>query len=131
MLQSDDLDWDGIPDQPVDPGVLDCLVYMRDVEGFTTRDMTGFAAHPTTLADPLIARFLPCGGRRRAAHADALERFIDVYDRGRGLALPDRQSPPPSTPPLRERVAVLVTDRSGTSSPPPTWHGARRTSCSL
>ena len=109
LLQSDDLDWDGIADSPVDPGVLDCLVYMRDVEGFTTRDLTGLAAHPTTLGRP-AHRPVPSDLAGRGSGARRRARAVHRRLRRRpGLTLPARQSPPPSTPPFRERVAVLAT----------------------
>ena len=79
---------------------------MRDVEGFTDRDLVGFAGHPATLADPVIAAFLPTWRAEEAAHAAVIGRFVDLYREGTGEAIPDRQTPPPSTVPLVERVAV-------------------------
>lgn len=110
LLESSDLDWDRVGDAPVDEGVLTCLVYMRDVEGFTDRDLVGLVAHPATLADPLLRRFLEIWRDEEAAHARALDRYLTAYAARRGVALPVMQPYPPGTVTRSER-AVLVLSR--------------------
>src|SRR5262245_5609928 len=46
-LRVDDLDWDAVADTAVDDDVIEALVYMRDVEGFTDRELVGLAGHVT------------------------------------------------------------------------------------
>src|SRR5688572_21205404 len=75
-LALDDIDWDAAARTEVDPDVIDVLVYMRDVEGFTDRDLVGLTAHRRTLGDPLVARFLEVWRREEAGHAAALGRFL-------------------------------------------------------
>src|SRR5215475_2203947 len=58
LLDTSGIRWEDAPLVELDDDALHCLVYMRDVEGFTTRDLSGLAGHPTTLADPLVRRFL-------------------------------------------------------------------------
>jgi hypothetical protein len=105
-LTAEHLDPAEVAATALDADTLACLVYMRDVEGFTDRDLVGFAGHPTTLADPVVASFLPTWRAEEAAHAAAVGRFLDLYREGTGTAIPDRQAPPPSTVPRRERLAV-------------------------
>ena len=50
LLDVDDLDWDHVGAHRLDAGVIDTLVYMRDVEGFTDTYVVG-RAHKSTLAD--------------------------------------------------------------------------------
>lgn len=59
-LRTDDLDWASVPDVELAPEVVDALVYMRDVEGFTDRDLVGLTAHRTTLGDPIIRAAIQC-----------------------------------------------------------------------
>lgn len=106
-LVTDDLDWEAVPRTEVDPAVIECLVYMRDVEGFTDRDLVGLTAHRTTMGDPLIRRFLGIWRSEEAGHTQALDRFLSQYS-ARGVALPPRQMPPPSVAPLRERALARV-----------------------
>jgi hypothetical protein len=106
-LVLDDLDWAMVPDLEVDPGVLGCLVYMRDVEGFTDRDLVGLAAHRTTLADPLVNRFLILWRAEEAGHTAALERFLGAC-RTRSGQLPARQAPPPATVSRLERTVASI-----------------------
>jgi hypothetical protein len=103
-LEIDDLDWDSVAGTDVAPEVVDCLVYMRDVEGFTDRDLVGLTAHRTTLGDPLIRRFLDIWRSEEAGHARALDRFLRAYGAPRGAPLPARQPPPPSVAPAFERI---------------------------
>lgn len=109
LVESDDLAWDEVGATEVDPATLECLVYMRDVEGFTDRDLVGLAGHPATLADPLINRFLDAWRAEEAEHARVLDRFLTTYATQRGAALPSRQAPPPAVVPLRERLLLGAT----------------------
>lgn len=107
-LVLDDLQWETVPDHPVDDGVLRCLVYMRDVEGFTDREPVGFAAHRTTLADPTIRKFLDRWRAEERGHTDALSRFLDAYAATGTTAIPPRQLPPPAMVPRHERLLATV-----------------------
>ena len=78
-LVIDDLDWNAVGAVAVDAAVLDTLVYMRDVEGFTDRDLVGLTAHRSTLGDPLLRDFLEVWRREEAFHAHVLDRFLDEY----------------------------------------------------
>jgi hypothetical protein len=108
LLDTSDIAWDDAASVPLDDAAIACLVYMRDVEGFTTRDLTGLAGHPTTLADPLVARFLDAWRAEEAEHARALHQFLDAYCTGRGLPLPPPQPAPSAAPSLSERLTVTL-----------------------
>lgn len=99
-----DLDWTSIADHALDPPIVDCLVYMRDVEGFTDRDLVGLTAHRTTLGDPLIRRFLQLWRSEEAAHARAIDRFLACCETEQSV--PPRQVPPPAVAPLIERLVA-------------------------
>lgn len=107
-LQLEDLDWRSVGATEVDGPVLDALVYMRDVEGFTDRDPVGLTAHRTTLGDPIIRRFLDLWRTEEAGHTRALGRFLHHYAEERDLDIPGRQLPPPSLAPRRERVIARI-----------------------
>jgi hypothetical protein len=107
-LQVDDLDWDAVGSVALEDSVIDTLVYMRDVEGFTDRDLVGLVAHRTTLADPLIRRFLDVWRAEERVHSEVLDRYLCAYATVRGVHVPDRQAAPPGVAPLRERVLVHV-----------------------
>lgn len=108
LVATDDLDWDSVGRVRVDQGVLDCLVYMRDVEGFTDRDLVGAVAHPNTLGDPLLRRFLDVWRAEEAAHAHAIDRYLTVYAQRRGAELPEMQAPPTEIP-SSERLLLALT----------------------
>jgi len=108
LIEVDDLDWGAIGQHPVEPGVLACLVYMRDVEGFTDRDLVGVVAHPCTLGDPLIRRFLDVWRAEESAHAAAIDRYLTAYASRRGVALPAMQAPPTEVP-SSERLLLALT----------------------
>src|SRR5690349_6955465 len=78
-LRLEDLEWDAVGAVELDRRVVASLVYMRDVEGFTDRDLVGLTAHRTTLADPLIRRFLAIWRAEEAGHAAALDRYLRTY----------------------------------------------------
>jgi hypothetical protein len=109
LLPTSDLDWTQVGEHAVDPRVITCLVYMRDVEGFTTRYLSGLSAHPTTLGDPLIRRFLDVWQAEEGAHARAIDRFLAGYARARGIEVPAPQAAPPSDESLTERALVAAT----------------------
>lgn len=108
LLDSDDLAWDEVGDQPVDDGVLTCLAYMRDVEGFVDRDLVGLVGHPSTRRDPIVRRFLDVWRAEETEHARVIDRYLTAYAARRGASLPDRQ-PPPTTVPRSERALVSLT----------------------
>jgi hypothetical protein len=107
-LAIDDLDWHAVADHELDPTALASVIYMRDVEGFTDRDLVGLTAHRTTLADPLIRDFLGLWRREEAGHTAALDRFLRLYGEQRGVPVPARQPPPPAEAPRRERVLARI-----------------------
>ena len=107
-LELDDLAWYDIGDVHVDDDTLAALIYMRDVEGFTDRDLVGFTAHSTTLRDPLVRRFLDVWRAEEAGHADALDRYLTAYGHRTGRDVPLRQLPPPAHAPVHERVLAHV-----------------------
>lgn len=107
-LQIGDLDWDGVGRVELDPSVIDTLIYMRDVEGFTDRDLVGLVGHRTTLADPLIRRFLDVWRSEERVHSEVIDRYLERYAEVRSLALPARQPPPPGVAPMRERLLARV-----------------------
>lgn len=104
-LRTDDLPWHTIHDHALAPQVLDTLVYMRDVEGFTDRDLVGLTAHRTTLGDPLIRRFLDVWRSEERGHAVAIGTFLDRYTRD---GAPRRQAPPPATAQPHEHLISRV-----------------------
>jgi hypothetical protein len=107
-LRLDDLDWGSVGEVEVAPGALDVLVYMRDVEGFTDRDLVGLTAHRTTLGDPIVRAFLDLWRHEESIHCHAIGTFITRYGEARGLDLPPRQLPPPAVAPRRERVVARI-----------------------
>jgi rubrerythrin len=109
LLDTDGIAWDDVPHHDLDPGTIACLVYMRDVEGFTNRDLVGLSGHPTTLGDPLVRRFLDAWRAEEAEHARVLGRFLQAYSEARGLDLPAEQPPPPAVASPTERAIVLAT----------------------
>jgi hypothetical protein len=107
-LEIGDLDWAAVGSVPIDPSVLETLVYMRDVEGFTDRDLVGLTAHRTTLRDPIIGEFLALWRGEESMHSQVLDRFLTTYAQRTGTPLPARQLPPPAEAPLRERVLARI-----------------------
>lgn len=111
-LVIDDLDWDS-PGPPLPPDVVDTLVYMRDVEGFTEGYLVGLAGHRTTLSDPLIGPFLDVWRAEEAGHAAALERFLRWHGDAHRLPIAARQPPPPDKVAWHERALARVGGRFG------------------
>ncbi|MGQ0831081.1 MAG: hypothetical protein ACT4OV_05330 [Microthrixaceae bacterium] len=109
LLQTSDLAWDEVGAVPLEPGVLACLTYMRDVEGFVDRDLVGLVAHPTTLGDPLVRRFLDVWRAEEVEHARAIDRYLRCYATCRGEPLPAMQPAPPPIVQRRERVLIALT----------------------
>jgi hypothetical protein len=107
-LRIDDLDWARVGDVELDDDVLAVLVYMRDVEGFTDRDLVGLTAHRTTLGDPILRRFLEVWRSEESAHCQAIGTFLDRYGTAREVDLPARQLPPPAVALRRERVLARI-----------------------
>jgi hypothetical protein len=107
-LVVDDLDWASVGTIELDPSVIETLVYMRDVEGFTDRDLVGLTAHRTTLGDPVIRRFLAVWRSEEAVHAQVVGRYLAAYASARGIDVPPRQEPPPGVAPRRERVVARI-----------------------
>jgi rubrerythrin len=106
LLTVDDLDWTQVGTVELDSGVLDTLVYMRDVEGFTEAYAVGLGAHKTTLSDPLIREFLKVWQAEEVAHSRALGRFLDLYGDARGVRIPSSPATPSPTAAWYERALV-------------------------
>jgi hypothetical protein len=104
LLDVDDLDWDRVGEVELAPEVVQTLIYMRDVEGYTDRDPIGLSAHRTTLADDQVAAFLRMWREEEAGHTSALVRYLDRYAARTGAPLPSRASPPPSVAAPIEKV---------------------------
>jgi hypothetical protein len=107
-LRLDDLDWGSVGDVELDADVLAVLVYMRDVEGFTDRDLVGLTAHRTTLGDPIIRQFLDLWRHEESIHCQAVGMFLERYASATGTELPPRQLPPPAVAPMRERMISRI-----------------------
>lgn len=107
-LQLDDLAWDDVGATPVDRRVVESLVYMRDVEGFTDQYLVGLGAHRTTVGDPLIGRFLTVWQSEEAGHARALDRYLQAYGAARAVDVPAPPPPRPPSAPAHERVLSHV-----------------------
>lgn len=114
LLDTSDLDWSQAGATEVDQGVLDTLVYMRDVEGFTDSYVAGIGAHRTTLADPLIRAFLDVWQAEEAEHSRAIGQFLDAYAEARGVELPAAQPSPTPRIPLYERALTRLGGPVGT-----------------
>ena len=112
------------------PSVIDTLIYMRDVEGFTDRDLVGLVAHRTTLADPVIRRFLDLWRSEERVHSEVIDRYLRAYAAARArrparaAAVAAEHRPDAGAGPHPRARAVRRA-----SWPPPTWRGVRRTSC--
>ncbi|MEY2417677.1 MAG: hypothetical protein QOG90_357, partial [Actinomycetota bacterium] len=106
LLDTTDLDWDAVGDAPIEADAIATLVYMRDVEAFTNRYLTGLVAHPATLRDERVARFLPIWQREEMEHARALDRYLHLVSQRCGVDVPDTQPAPPGTD---EKWQVFVT----------------------
>lgn len=109
LLDTTGIRWEDAAAVELDGDTVATLVYMRDVEGFTTRDLAGLAAHPATLADPLIRRFLAGWQAEEHEHARALDRFLRAYAEGRDVEVPAQQPPPPAAPGVTEQLTVTAT----------------------
>jgi hypothetical protein len=108
LLDTRDLNWSQAGTHELERGVIDTLVYMRDVEGFTPSYLVGIAAHRTTLADPLIAAFLRVWQAEEAEHSSAIGRFLDHYAARRGITIPSAPAPPTPPIPGYERLLVRI-----------------------
>lgn len=107
-LEVDDLPWAQSTTVALDDAVIDTLVYMRDVEGFTDSYVAGLGAHRTTLGDPLIGQFLNIWRIEEAGHANAIDRFLTWYGDNQRRPIPPRQSAPEPDVRWHERVLARV-----------------------
>jgi len=114
LLDVDDLDWEHVGDHPLDAGLLDTLVYMRDVEGFTDTYVVGLAAHKTTLADPIVNDFLAVWQAEEAVHSQAIGRFLEAYAAATGVEIAPRPPAPDVRVPVYERALAHVGGPVGT-----------------
>jgi hypothetical protein len=108
LLATDDLAWDEVPAYTIADDDLHTLIYMRDVEGFTSRGFAGLSEHPATWRDPLIARFLRLWHAEETEHARALAKFLDVYGQGRRSPIPVLQPAPPPVASTSERWTLAL-----------------------
>jgi rubrerythrin len=109
LVEVEDLAWERVGSTALDPDAIACLLYMRDVEGFTDRDLVGAVAHPNTLGDPLLRRFLDVWRAEEAAHARAIDRYLRTYASRRDTSLPAQQPPPPAVMTREERLLLQLT----------------------
>lgn len=114
LLDVEDVDWSQAGAVELDPGVLDALVYMRDVEGFTDSYVSGIGAHRTTLSDPIVADFLAVWQAEEAVHSQAIARFLYAYAQARGVTIAATQPSPTPHIPLYERTLMHVGGPVGT-----------------
>jgi hypothetical protein len=108
LLETEDLAWGDVPKFTIADDDLHTLIYMRDVEGFTSRGFAGLSEHPATWRDPLIARFLRLWHEEETEHARALARFLDVYGEGREAPIPVVQPAPPPVASTAERWTLTL-----------------------
>ena len=90
LLDVGDLDWAAVGARPLDPGIVDSLVYMRDVEGFTPSYLVGLGAHRTTLADPIVRAFFDVWRAEEAEHSRAIHRYLTAYGAATGTPIPEQ-----------------------------------------
>lgn len=114
LLEVEDLDWSQAGAVELDPGMIDTLVYMRDVEGFTDSYVAGIGAHRTTLADPIVRDFLTVWQAEEAVHSQAIARFLNAYADARGVTIPATQPSPAARIPRYERAITHVGGPVGT-----------------
>src|SRR4051794_7665235 len=108
LLEVDDLDWSSAGAVALDQGVIDSLVYMRDVEGFTDSYVAGIGAHRTTLGDPIVADFLRVWQAEEAVHSEAIAWFLDAYAAAHDVSIPATQPAPAAHVSRRERVLMHI-----------------------
>jgi hypothetical protein len=95
------IDWDAIPDHPLQPDVLRVLIHMQDVESHTVVfPRTIFSRR--ALADEYIGPFLICWLYEEGMHGRALARFLHCAGQKISPAVMGRTT-------LRDRVDRLVT----------------------
>ncbi len=75
-LDVSDIDWDAIPDHPLDDNVLRVLAYMQDVESHTVIFPRTFFSQ-RALEDKHVGPFLICWLYEEGMHGRALARFLD------------------------------------------------------
>src|ERR1041385_9578903 len=74
-LDTSGLAWDRVREWRVDPLVLDCLLFMSDIEGYTVgylRDLLNNSA----IHDPELSRFMTLWAYEELFHQEALNRFL-------------------------------------------------------
>ena len=108
LLDTSDLDWSTAGAVELDAGVLDTLVYMRDVEGFTDSYVVGIGAHRTTLSDPIISQFVQVWQSEEAEHSAAIGRFLEHYATQRSVTIAPTQPSPTPKVPAYEKVLMRV-----------------------
>ncbi|MDQ6696109.1 MAG: ferritin-like domain-containing protein [Actinomycetota bacterium] len=108
LLAVNDLDWSHVGAHELAPGVIDTLVYMRDVEGFTGSYLVGLGAHRTTLADPLVATFFGVWEAEEAEHASTIGRFLNEYASERGIKIAPPQTAKAPRVAMYKRVLTRI-----------------------
>lgn len=108
LLAVEDLDWASVGEVHIDAGVIDTLVYMRDVEGFTPTYLAGLGSHRTTLSDPLVREFLSVWQAEEAVHAESIDRFLELYAAATGTHVPSQAQAQPPQPAWYERALGLT-----------------------
>lgn len=67
--------WQNVKDHPLDPRFVPTLIYMRDVERFTSLYNEELLRTPTG-KDPAIKRFMERWSTEETTHSDVLNRFL-------------------------------------------------------
>jgi rubrerythrin len=104
LLDVNDLDWASVGTRRLEPGVIDSLVYMRDVEGFTPSYLAGLGSHPTTLSDPVVRPFFDVWQAEEAEHSAAIHRYLVAYGAATGMPIPDAPTAQPPCETWYERA---------------------------
>ena len=68
--------WHTVKDHPLDPSFVPTLIYMRDVERFTSLYNDELARTPTG-KDPAIKQFMERWSTEEITHSDLLHRFLE------------------------------------------------------
>lgn len=104
LLDVDDLAWERVGRHPLPEAIVESLVYMRDVEGFTPSYLEGLGSHPTTLADPIVREFFSVWTAEEAEHSRAIDRYLLAYAARSGAVVPPLAAAPTHEASWPERV---------------------------
>src|SRR5215471_17344507 len=78
-LDTSGLAWNRVRDWKLEPVVLECLLFMSDIEGYTVgylRDLLNTSA----IHDPELSRFMTLWAYEELFHQEALNRFLAEFE---------------------------------------------------